>query len=143
MSDATKIMLMSAGVIITCLLVWLGFNMANTAKQIGETTTSQMSELNNDLKDSDIKKFDGLEVRGSEVINFIKKYLGDYEIGDMAPICVNVKTDKSEYKHVNNEKVSNIKNFADNYYIKPTAVFLGEVIINENDIIEGVNFNQQ
>jgi len=141
-TDVTKILILAASTIITCLIVAIGMNMARDAKTLSNTATSQMSELNDDISNSDIKMYDGSYVTGSEVVNFIKKQLGDYAASQTAPIYVYVKT-VSENTYDNGNNIANIKNFSHNMYIKPTSSFLGKVVKNINNVIIGVNFIQQ
>ena len=142
LSDAVKILIFAAAIVITCILVALGFRAANISKEISQSATQQMTDLNNDIKDGDIMKFDGAEVTGSDVINFIKKQLGDYASSETAPIYVYVKTAASENTYTNKAYVSNITNFTDTRYIKPTTLFNGEVKKNENKVIVGISFVQ-
>lgn len=142
LSDATKILIFAAAIIITCILVALGFRATNIAKDISKSATEQMTDLNNDIKDGDIMKFDGADVNGSEVINFIKKQLGDYTSSETAPIYINIKTSATENTYTNRACFSNITNFTDAMYIKPTAKFVGQVIKNKNKVIIGLSFEQ-
>lgn len=142
-TDVVKILIFAAAIIITCLIVALGFRAADTAKALSNSAITQMAEMNNDIKDSDIKKFDKNEVYGSDVMNFIKKYLGDYTSSEAAPIYVLVRTSLSENTYVNGEDIKNLKNFTHEKYIKPTALYHGEVIMNKNKIIIGVEFKQK
>lgn len=143
LSDAVKILIFAAAIIITCILVWIGFSTANIAKSISGSAITQMGDLNNDIKDGDIMAYDGTDVYGSEVINFIKKQLGDYPNGQNAPIYINVQTIVSNNTYTNNVYFDNIKNFTDSHYIKPTAVFSAHVVKNTNKVIVGVTFNQK
>lgn len=100
-------------------------------------------DFNDDIIDSGIKKYDDTKVNGSEVINCIKKLLGDYPEGETAQIYIYVKTSKSENTYTDKSYFSNITDFTDSRYIKPTAVFMGKVIQNENKVILGLSFVQQ
>jgi hypothetical protein len=142
LTEAVKILTFAAAVIITCILVWLGFEAANSAKVISNSAVEQMTELNNEIKDNDIKMYEDSEVEGSIVVNVIKKYLGGYADGETAPIYIYVKTNTSEHTYVNGHDLPEIKNFASVSYIKPTAVFSGDIVENENNIIIGVTFTQ-
>ena len=142
MSDATKIIILAAATLITCILASLGFVSMRSAKELNQTAISQMTDLNNGLKDSDIKMFDNIEVYGSEIVNFIKKELGDYEDGETGPIYVYVKTSTKENTYYNGAQISNIQNFTHENYIKPTAIFKGKVDKNVNGVILGVQFTQ-
>jgi len=137
-----KILILAAATIITCVIVAVGMSAMNTAQDISETAISHMNSLNNEMADGDIKMYDDIYVSGSEVTNFIKKYLGDYEFPEVAPLHVYVKTNISENTYVNGSSISKIKSFADTAYIKPTAKFLGNVLKNDNDVIVGISFIQ-
>lgn len=143
MSDSVKILIFAATVIITCILVSLGFRAADAAKDISNSAFIQMAELNDDIKDSDVKNYDDTFVYGSDVVNCIKKYLGDYSDGKPGPIYIYVKTLKSDNTYTDASKLADIKDFAHDRYIKPTAVFDSDILRNENKIIIGISFIQR
>jgi hypothetical protein len=141
---ATYILILAASTIITCVIVWIGFTAMNSGKELAFSANEQIAKLNNDIKDSGITKFDKEEVQGSEIINFIKEYLGDYSEGESGEIYISVKTNNSEHKYTNGAYIDYFYDFTDTeYYIKPTGLFRGEVIINENKVILGVKFEQK
>lgn len=142
-TDAVKILIFAATVIITCILIWLGFQAADTAREISDSAVKQMTDLNNDIQNSDIKMYDDAEVEGSEVVNLLKKQLGDYSTGETASIYIYIKTTISENTYTNDAFFLNIKNFTDIRYIKPTALFTGKVVINPNKVIIGLSFIQK
>jgi len=142
-TDATKIMILAAATLITCILVMLGFSAMRTAKNLNETAIAQMISLNNDLKDSDIMRFDHCEVYGSDVVNIIRKKLGDYGAEETAPIYIYVKTMTKENTYTDGAQIKSLQNFTHENYIKPTAMFYGELDINENDVILGIRFQQK
>ncbi|MDF2513059.1 MAG: putative rane protein [Herbinix sp.] len=143
LSEATKILIMAATVIITCIIVWLGFQTTGMARDIGSNAMEQMQDFAVDIKDSGIMKFDAVTVEGSEVVNCIRKILGEYESADTAPIYITVTTSTSTNIYSNNTYISNIMSFADTRYIKPMSNFRGDVVKNENGVIEGIVFVQQ
>ncbi len=141
---ATYILILAASTIITCVIVWIGFTAMNTGKELALSANKQIAKLNNDIKDNGITKFHQEEVQGSEVINFIKEYLGDYSNGETGEIYIRVKTNNSENTYINGVYIDNFYDFTNtDYYIKPTGLFHGEVIKNENDVILGVMFAQK
>ena len=83
----------------------LGFSAMRTARNLNETAIAQMISLNNDLKDSDIKRFDHCEVYGSDVVNVIRKKLGDYGVEETAPIYIYVKTMTKENTYTNGAQI--------------------------------------
>ncbi|MDF2544373.1 MAG: putative rane protein [Herbinix sp.] len=142
-TDATKLLIFAAAILITCTIVTLGLNATTAAKDLGNVAVSQMTEINSELADRDLKMYDGLTVSGSEVVNVIKKQLGDYSSTETAPLYINVKTKSAENTYKNSSNLSNIRNFNHAMYIKPTATFLGKVVKDLNQTILGISFSQQ
>ncbi len=143
-SSALKLILFSVSVLITCVVVFVGITASQEAKKISSGVIDQMTELNNDISDSGIMMFDGTEVYGSEVINFMKKTLGDCAANETSPVYLYVKTSTSENTYINSTYVKNVRQFTDvQHYIKPTAKFVGQVMKNTNDVIVGVRFIQK
>lgn len=142
LTDATKMLLMAAAIIITCLIVYVGMSVARSAQDLGKNANKQISKLDKDISNSGIMAFDNEIVNGSEVANLIREQLSSYAVGERAPIYIEVHTDTLR-KYTNKEHLANIRDFTHAYYIKPTARFKGEVIFNDNDVIIGVKFEQQ
>lgn len=142
-SDSVKILIFASAVLITCILVTLGYRAAETAADISNHAILQMSELNDDIKDSNLIKYHETEITGSEVVNCMKKYLGDYDERDTAAIYIEVRTNSSDNTYQNNLHLSEVKAFGNERYIKPTAIFQGKVIKNENKVIIGLTFIQR
>lgn len=142
-NTALRLLLFAVSVLITCIVVKTGLTAAEEAKRISYNAVNQMSELNHDLEDSGIMMFDDNEVYGSEVVNLIKKELGDYTLEETSPISISVRTVVSSNTYTNNSCITHVKDFTDISYIKPTAIFQGDIIKNSNDIIIGINFVQK
>jgi hypothetical protein len=142
-SEAVKFLLMAATLLITCSLIGLGFYVFGNSKRLGSTVTNQIIDLNNELTQSDIMKYDGLEVSGSDVINFIKKYLGDYTKEESGPFSIVIKKGSQIEIHKNKEFIRMITDFSNSYYIKPTSKFMGSVEKNENSVIVSVEFSRK
>lgn len=142
-SDVLKIFLYAAMSAITCLLIWLMFYTTDEAKALSSDVITHMSSVNKDLSESDITKYEDDEITGSEVINCIQKNLGGYTDTETAPIHIHVTTSTSVNTYTNATNIADIDEFASTRYIKPTAIFIGSIIRNENDIIIGLKFIQK
>jgi hypothetical protein len=143
MNTGLKILLFGVTALITALFAVLLFMTAKEGRQVGLAATIQMGELNEDIKNSGIMKYDGTEVYGSDVVNCIKEKLGDYVASETAPVYVYVKTLSSVNTYTNGVTIGDIRDFTNMRYIKPTAIFHGDIVKNINDIIVGINFIQQ
>lgn len=136
------------GVILTGMLIYYIMNFVNGTAEATDHVIGASEEIASGYVDYDITKYDTEKVRGSEVVNFIKKNLGDYSATETSSIYVEVITKSmgTNYtnKYVNKDHLTDIKNFSSTrYYIIPTVMFLCEVIKTTNGAILGVKFTQQ
>lgn len=143
-----KIFLSVVGVILVGVIIYYVMNSVQGTTRLADSILLGTEKTASEYAEYDIVKYDGEEIRGSEVVNFIKKHLGDYDTTEEAPIYVKVikkapgSTNPKTYK--NKKHVSDINNFSNmDHYIKPTAIFKGEVIRNTNKVILGVEFTQK
>lgn len=144
----TSILLSVFAVILMGIIIYSTKNFFDSTADAADNVTENTQELTIDYEDYDISMYDGEEVRGSEVVNFIKKQLGDYSEIETAPIYTQVKTTVLSViytnTYTNNVHISDIKNFSSSeFYIKPTALFIGKVIKSKNKAILGVTFIQK
>lgn len=143
----SQIFLAVVGVILVGIIVNYIINTVKSTTRVADIIIADTEGLASEYAEHDINVYDGEVSRGSEVVNFIKRMLGDYISSEAAPLYVEVVTKLSEStyinKHINNEHIDDIKNFSCiEYYIKPTALFTGQVIRTENRVIIGVKFTQ-
>lgn len=148
-SDMVMFIFLSVvAIIITGLIILFIRNSLNSTMNTANQLISQQEETASELEVYEIMKYDNEDVRGSDVVNFIKKQLGDFASSETAPIYIQVRTvvDGVSYDntYTNNAYISNIKNFSGKqHYIKPTAWFTGKVIKTPNEAILGVRFIQK
>lgn len=148
MENSLKGLILAAGVIITCVVVGLGFYIARAAKETAAGGAGEISSLNSEFSENDKTIYDGLTVSGNEVLNAINKFKND-------DIAVKVVTKKSStcyiYSLNNNENgitgtasatLTAAKNSANNAYINPNGKFNGKVLRDENNTIIGIKFSQ-
>lgn len=149
MDNSLKGLILAAGVIITCLVVGIGFYISREASAAATNGTGQISRMNKEVAESDKVMYDGLDVTGSEVINAINKYKSE-------DIAVKVTTKKSSVyynriltnsdKELGNESNASVKDtqtITSSYYINQKAQFTGEILRDVNDTIIGISFVQQ
>lgn len=143
MNTGLKMLLFGVSALITALFAVLLFMSAKEGRQVGFAATTQMSELNEDIMNSGIMKYDDLEVYGSDVVNCIKENLGDFTASETAPIYISVETSSSINTYSNGSVIDEVRDFTKQRYIKPTTVFRGNIIKNINNVIVGISFTQQ
>jgi hypothetical protein len=134
-------------VIIACTIIYIK-NFYDDTKRASDKVIDHSKEITEDYDEYELTKYEDLELKGSEVVNFIKDHLGDYTAGETAPYYVRVKTVVSGVSYsndyVNKVHIKNIRNVsALDYFIKPTAYFYCEIIRSRNKVILGISFTQK
>jgi hypothetical protein len=148
-TDLTARILLSVfGVILVGITIYYTKNFYHTTSTAAKNMIKGTEEFAEVYTDYDINQYDGEEVRGSEVINLIKKNLGDYTSPETAPLYVYVETVISgvryKNKYLDNAHLNDIKNFSKpDFYIRPTAFFDCKVVKSKNKAILGINFIQK
>lgn len=148
MENSLKGLMLAAGIIITCIIISLGFYVAREARDTASEGTGQINQLQAEFTDASKTMYDGTEVSGSEVLNVIRKF-SDETIG----ILVQTKKKQTFYNYsfdmekgeLGKELDSSYKNAQDmvsEEYINPTARFDGSIIKDTNGTIIGIIFTQ-
>ncbi len=149
MENSLKGLMLAAGIIITCIIISLGFYIAREARDTASSGTGQINQLQAEFSDTSKTMYDGTEVSGSEVINVIRKFSED-------TVGIKVITSKTSvyygYHFTENNGTLGEKSNA-NYksaqdatninYINPTGRFAGSVVRDANSVITGLVFTQQ
>lgn len=73
MDNILKGIVISAGVLLTIILVGIGFYIARETKNTTNSSMSQVNAMNKEGQEVDISLYDGLTISGSEVINVLNK----------------------------------------------------------------------
>lgn len=143
LENALKGLLLSVGVILTCLVVGIGFYIAREAKSTAIASANALSEFRKEISENTITKFDDTSVKGSDVINFIKKQLGDYEDGEESPIYIKVSTSTFTGTYHNKKYIREMRDITKSRYINPVHSFKGSINRDENSVIIGVEFKEE
>ena len=147
-----KAVLIGASVVITLLVVSLGFLIFNEGKESAMQGVGKMGDMNQEITNADYTMYDGMEVSGSHIVNLIRKY-ANKDIG------LYVETKKASKKWYGKKITGNsgsatitgngngdIKNaitVTNADYINPNARFLGEIVKDANEVVIGLKFVQQ
>lgn len=143
MSNVTKFLLLAFGLGITILLITYFKRVSDTGFDTGNRAIAILDKYNNALAESDITLYDGDNVDGSYVMNFIKEHLSGYDASETSPFYVFVDTAATDIMCINNANISSMQDFSHPMYVKPVAIFRCSIVRDENDVIIGVNFVQQ
>lgn len=148
MENSLKGLILAAGIIITCIIISLGFYVAREARDTASNGTGQINKLQAEFADTSKTMYDGTEVSGSEVLNVIRKYSED-------AFGILVHTNKqSTYYHYQfnvtsgeleksvNNSYKNAQDVSNKSYINPNGRFEGSVVKDANGTITGLIFTQ-
>lgn len=143
-----QVFLAVVAVVLVGLIVYYVFNTYNRTSDTVDSIIRKADNYGREIDEYEIMKYDGEDIRGSEVVNFIKKNLGDYDATETAPIYVEVVTVTAGTTYTNtytNKKyIDDMKNFSSlQHFIKQTAYFHGEVIKSPNEAILGIKWVQK
>lgn len=143
MENSLKGLLMAAGIIITCVVISIGFYTAREARNTASLTMDYLSEFNRELSEEGLARYDGMEVTGSDIVNLIRRELGAEPAAQEAFLAVKVVTASSVNTYRNADSLKEIREYGNAKYINPAAVFTGSVGRDENDVINCISFVQK
>ena len=139
-----QIFLAVVGVILVGIIIYYTMGSVSSTTRLADNIITNSEKMAVDYDEYEIVKYDCEDIRGSEVVNFIKRQQGDFSATEEPPIYIEVISKASSATYTNNQYIEQIKNFSIiDRYIKPTAIFAGEVIRTGNDVIIGVKFSQR
>ncbi len=152
MDNSLKGLLLAAGVIITCVVVGLGFYISREAKNISASGASQITSMNSEYQDVAKTMYDGLIISGREVLAVLEKFRGELEDGTFLVTVHTGKTQGSDAGGIEyggddendmDSAIAGAMDKSDDAYVNPNAKFLGEITYDDNDVINGLVFTQQ
>ena len=153
MDNSLKGLLLAAGVIITCVVVGLGFYISREAKNTSASGASQITSMNSEYQDVAKTMYDGLTISGREVLSVLEKFEGELENGTFLVTVHTGKTQEKksagivyggpDSKEALESAMENARDRSEDAYVNPNANFLGEITYDQNDVINGLVFTQQ
>lgn len=143
MDNALKGLILAAGVVLTCMILGLGFYIAREAKATATVSANRLTEYRKELEEGNLLKYDGLTVSGNEVVNLTKRLVETYSERQEAPISVTIKMNGSSWIYKNKKETAKLRDRTSNRYIPPQAEFLVSIYQDANDVITVVSFELQ
>lgn len=146
MDNSLKGLILAAGVVITCIVVGLGFYISREAKNTSSGGISQITRMNSEYQDINKTMYDGIKVSGREVVEAIEKYEDEIRTGVFSVIVytglrniagTGIIFQSSQYD------VERIKEKKSEYYVNPDGNFLGETYLDQNGVVTMMTFVQQ
>jgi hypothetical protein len=155
MDNSLKGLILAAGVIITCLVIGLGFYISREAQNTSSSSSGQINDMSAEFQSIDLTIYDGMQITGREVVDFIKRVQSKEEFVSIE--VTNKKNNVADYNYEHTETSGNhfinengtvqdieaVQTTPSNqYYINPDGKFQGTVLKDQNDIIICVKFIQ-
>lgn len=147
MENATKAILLGAGIVITLVLVSLGFFLLKGATGTVDAQLTEMESQKQLALEQKFTKYDNKTVNGSEVLNALQEFRDD-------EICIRIITNLSTtdyyFKLGTDDKleaggetdIGPTKVKTGNQYVNPSGKFKAEILRDNNDTITGIIFDQ-
>lgn len=146
------VIIIIAVIVLTLLLVTLGFNFYKTGKSTADTAQNELSNFNTTLVESKYTDYEGRTVLGNEVISFLNTNAnteiaiqvvtasGSNKIYNYATIDM---TGDPTDAQTNNTAIAAAKKKGDATYINPNGKFECTLNRDANSTITGIIFTQQ
>ncbi|MGN0243126.1 MAG: hypothetical protein ACI4CT_03580 [Lachnospiraceae bacterium] len=140
MENSLKGLILAAGIVITCLVIGVGFYVSREAKASSANASGQINEMTGEFDEPGKILYDGIVVSGREVLEVLQKYASDQSM----TITVKTLAGTSNVEYGISKTLFTGNNKADvNTYINPSGKFLGTVNRNDSDVINNITFVQQ
>lgn len=153
MENSLKAIIIGAGVVITMIVVTIGFMLMRSGQGVVQTTMGKVDRVSKEMNESEYTMYDGMEVSGSDVINLIRKYKEDYigiyvktkkNSGEWYIHNVTVSgTNEAEIIGESTKPISDAMDETKDDYVNPTGVFVGSVARDKNGRISALMFEQK
>ena len=148
-----KAIIIGAGVVITMIVVSIGFLLMRSGQSTAQNAINRLDQISSEMSESQYTMYDGMEIRGNEVVNILRKFKDEY-------IGIYVETKKNGglwYIHnvtlsseneakIGSESTNSISDTMDekkDEYINPNGVFAGSIARDENGRIAALMFKQK
>ncbi len=149
MENSLKGLILAAGIIITCIIISLGFYIAREAKDTASSGVGQIQKLQAEFNDSTKAIYDGTIVSGNEVRNALRKFQEE-----TMGILVTTKKTSTYYGYQFSQETGELGDkgtgdykkvqiIGEDTYINPTGKFASTLVRDANGSITGIVFKQQ
>ncbi|MCR5331485.1 MAG: hypothetical protein K6E62_09910 [Lachnospiraceae bacterium] len=134
---APQALIMSAGVIMSIILISLMVSQFERARDLSSAVTGKLNETAADIADSDLLQYDGAVITGADVRNFYRRYFGvsPSDIGTMR-----VNNGKTDIRYTATGSYTRMTDPTDQAFIRPDELYACKVNVNANRVITDVEF---
>ena len=127
-----KIILGAAGLIMTGVLIGLGFKVMDRTEALSNSVVEEQDKVLQTERVYNVVKYDGYDINGSVAVNYVKTVVSDYDIAveivkGAASVTVNEAEQFAKLRRIDSE-----------YYLNPLKEYTCEVNRDVNDEITSV-----
>lgn len=142
---APQALILAAGVVLSVVLVSIMVTQFRQSEGMANIVSNEIVSRTEDIMNNEIMQYDGLTVKGADVINFYKKHLGSYMSGEDAGITVVIShaSGGSSFSYSDGGAIEAIRDSESPQYVKPTSQYKCKVEKNKNGIITKIIFTQK
>lgn len=147
--------LSGTSLLLACIVVSIAVFVCGISRNVAASFNTKLSNVNASIEDSDLVQYDGTTVKGSDVVNCIKKFSGSVEVvinkycGASATSAVvqtwSTSSLSGDFKNLPSYAYDDMtaNGLADGQlYVNPNADYTGVVHRNANGVITSITFNQ-
>lgn len=145
-SNSNEILKMVAGIVITLLVISLGFLIYRVGRNGVGNAMNEVENMNNSLSESKFTDYEGQSVTGSQLQSLLNTWANE-------DVCIRVTDMTASYVYnYDDGKLATTANVLPNNsatrksnanYINPSASFETTVVRNSNGVIVGMEFVQE
>ena len=131
MEHALKMLSLSAGLIITCMVIGFGMLTYREGKKFGDVVLHSVRDMTRSYEESKFTRYEGVLVGGGDVISCITKYQKEI------PVYVVQGSKRVEYcgNFVFAENLPGMEG-----YIRLADRYVGRILRDEKDVVSGLEF---
>ena len=137
---APQAMLVSAGVIMSVVLISIMVSQFERAKALSSAVSERMIETTAQIADSDILQYDGATVTGADVRSFYRRCFSAVEPRSQ---FVNINNGNAVFKYDGPGHYADITDPEGRAFIRPDDLYKCSVTINKNGIVTDVTFTKK
>lgn len=139
MENSLKGLILAAGIVITCMVIGVGFYVSRESKSTSMKATSQIQEMTSDIDNPKLMVYDGAKVTGSEVL-----WIMDHIACNRTPVYVQtLNGQKLMYQQTEGYYQFFAPDKNQRNHINPNAIFIGEAVRNSNGVVSCLSFCQE
>lgn len=136
---ATRFLTLGAATILSCLLISIGMYQFRQAREAVNIAGRRMNEFALYLSQEELTSYDGVYLKGSDVVNFYRRFL----YGQSADFVMVIVKGREEYALAAGMQTELLTQPGEKSYCRPDASYRCEVVRNANEVILQVRFVEQ